>query len=111
MKINDSKNNAVNLGLDKAGIDKATVDKTSSAANNNQTSAPVDNKSADSVTLSPMAQQLKTLQSKVSAEGVFDAEKVNEIKSAILSGQFKVNTEKVADGLIQSVKDMLGNKS
>ena len=78
---------------------------------NNQTSAPVDNKSADSVTLSPMAQQLKTLQSKVSAEGVFDAEKVNEIKSAILSGQFKVNTEKVADGLIQSVKDMLGNKS
>ncbi|MCL2658335.1 MAG: flagellar biosynthesis anti-sigma factor FlgM [Betaproteobacteria bacterium] len=33
--------------------------------------------------------------------------KVNEIKQAITDGQFKVNPEKVADALIDSVKQML----
>jgi negative regulator of flagellin synthesis FlgM len=108
VKINDSKNNAVNLGLDKTAVDKAAADKAEAA--NKQANVSTGSKSEDSVTLSPMAQQIQSLQANLGSENVFDADKVNEIKAAIMSGQFKVNTEKVADGLIQSVKDMLGEK-
>ncbi|MCX7113803.1 MAG: flagellar biosynthesis anti-sigma factor FlgM [Proteobacteria bacterium] len=38
---------------------------------------------------------------------VFDAGKVGQIKSAIASGQFRVDSSKVADGLLQSVRDLL----
>jgi negative regulator of flagellin synthesis FlgM len=58
-----------------------------------------------------MAQQIQSIQSKIGADSVFDADKVNEIKSAIANGEFKVDSEKVADGLIQSVKDLLSNKT
>jgi len=108
VKINDSKNNPVNLGLDKAAVDKAATDKAEAASKQNSVSSGA--KSEDNVTLSPMAQKINSLKSNIGAENVFDTDKVNEIKAAIMSGQFKVNTEKVADGLIQSVKDMLGGK-
>ncbi|WP_341675327.1 flagellar biosynthesis anti-sigma factor FlgM [Niveibacterium sp. SC-1] len=36
-----------------------------------------------------------------------DTVKVGEIKQAISEGRFRVDPEKVADGLIQSVRDML----
>ncbi|MFT3733947.1 MAG: flagellar biosynthesis anti-sigma factor FlgM [Rhodocyclaceae bacterium] len=38
---------------------------------------------------------------------VVDSAKVEEIKSAISNGSFSVNPEKVADGLIESVRSML----
>ena len=43
-------------------------------------------------------------------EFAYDAEKVEAIKSAIANGQFKVDSEKVADGLINSVKDLLSTQ-
>jgi negative regulator of flagellin synthesis FlgM len=107
VKINDSKNNAVNLGFDKLSVEK--VGEKSGASASNKTSST--SSSDDNVTLSPLAQQLQSMQAKIGTEGVFDAEKVNEIKAAIMRGDFKIDTEKVADGLIQSVKDILGNKS
>lgn len=109
MKINDSKNNAVSLGLDKLAVEKVSAEKTEALANAKSTGAT--GASDDSVTLSPLAQQLQSLQAKAGTESVFDAEKVSEIKAAIMRGDFKIDTEKVADGLIQSVKDILGNKS
>jgi negative regulator of flagellin synthesis FlgM len=41
---------------------------------------------------------------------VFDTKKVERIKSAIADGQFKVNSEKVADGLLETVRDMLHSR-
>jgi negative regulator of flagellin synthesis FlgM len=38
---------------------------------------------------------------------VVDGAKVDEIKQAISDGRFRVNPEKVADGLIESVRQML----
>jgi negative regulator of flagellin synthesis FlgM len=38
---------------------------------------------------------------------VVDEAKVGEIKQAISDGRFQVNPEKVADGLIESVRQML----
>ena len=37
-----------------------------------------------------------------------DSAKVDEIKQAISEGRFKVNADKVADSLIESVRQMLG---
>lgn len=105
MKINDSIKNAVGLGLDKAATEKANAGKADSA-----TGSKVESKLTESVTLSPLAGQVKSLEAKIAASNVFDAEKVDAIKSAIASGQFKVDSEKVADGLIATVKDLLNTQ-
>ena len=51
--------------------------------------------------------QLRSLGSSVASSSVVDSEKVAAIKQAISEGRFKVNPEKVADGLIDSVKDLI----
>jgi len=107
VKINDSNKSNVNLGVEKSITDKAKAAKSDDQKSVNST----ESKAADSVTISPMAQKLKNIGSNIAADGAFDANKVSEIKAAIASGQFKVNTDKVADGLIQSVKEMLTNKT
>lgn len=61
----------------------------------------------EKVTLSPRSSELQSLQSRAVAEEAFDAGKVDAIKSAIVDGQFKVDAGKVADGLINTVKDLL----
>ena len=70
----------------------------------------MESKLTESVTLSPLSGQVKSLEAKIAASNVFDAEKVDAIKSAIASGQFKVDSEKVADGLIATVKDLLNTQ-
>ncbi|OAM51350.1 flagellar biosynthesis anti-sigma factor FlgM [Methylovorus sp. MM2] len=99
MKINDSVSKAASL----------TVEKPETSTTSKSVVAPVSSSSgsAESVTLSPLSSQLQSLEAKVATSSVFDAEKVDAIKSAISSGQFTVNSEKVADGLINSVKDLL----
>jgi negative regulator of flagellin synthesis FlgM len=105
MKVNDSIKNTTGLS-----VDKPSSGKLGAATNKNAQASQVDVKSAESVTLSPLSVQLKSLEEKVAASKVFDAEKVEAIKSAIASGQFKVDSEKVADGLIASVKDFLSTQ-
>ena len=41
---------------------------------------------------------------------VFDTKKVERIKAAIADGQFHVNSEKVADGLLETVRDLLHSR-
>jgi negative regulator of flagellin synthesis FlgM len=60
-----------------------------------------------SVHISSQSQSL----SQVGGEGTFDSNKVAEIKAAIASGQFQVNPEKVANGLIDTVKDLLHSRT
>ncbi len=103
MKINDSFKNTVSVGLDKTSSSKAETGKKTETTS-------VETKAIENVTLSPMAAQLQSLEATLASENVFDAEKVAAIKSAIAEGQFKVSSEKVADGLIESVKDLLNTK-
>lgn len=58
----------------------------------------------DSVQLST---QLQNIEKNLSNGEVFDVARVEEIKQAISEGRFRVNTEKVADRLLQSVRDLL----
>lgn len=94
MKISDSLNKTNGLGVAASRTraakteDKSGVDKTSS----------------DSVTLSSEAQALA---SHNSGNQVFDAKKVEEIKAAIASGRFQINAGRIADGLIDTVKDLI----
>lgn len=67
----------------------------------------VDGKTGDSVHISP---QLKSIAGQMASGGVFDTEKVEEIKAAIANGSFQVNAEKVAEGLIDTVKDLIHSR-
>ncbi|NTV10285.1 MAG: flagellar biosynthesis anti-sigma factor FlgM [Zoogloea sp.] len=61
----------------------------------------------DTVQLSSLSGHLQQMGQAMSNAPVVDRAKVDEIKQAISSGQFKVDAGKVADGLIKSVRDML----
>ena len=102
MKINDSIKQPIDVATDKLGVNSG---KKSGQANTSTPSA-----SAESVTLSTLSSQLKSLEAKVANTEVFDAGKVDAIKTAISSGQFKVDSGKVADGLISSVQELLNTQ-
>ena len=51
-----------------------------------------------------------TLSAAGGAEGAFDSKKVAEIRQAISEGRFQIDPEKVADGLLNSVREMLARQ-
>ncbi len=83
------------------GADKAATTATTTAATTTAAAT-------DSVRLSSAGQAM------ASAVGgnnqVFDTKKVERIKMAIADGQFQVNSEKVADGLLDTVRDLLHSR-
>jgi|SRR6185369_7040848 len=59
----------------------------------------------NAVNLSALSRTLSDLETKVG--GGVDTQRVAAIKAAIANGDFKVDAGAVADGLVNSVKDML----
>lgn len=49
----------------------------------------------------------QNVESVLASTPVVDVDRVAEIKRAIAEGRFQVNPERIADGLLQSVRDML----
>ena len=98
MKINDSgsikKPAANSVAATQTGASKGADKAAATAA------------ATDNVRLSSQAKAL----SSTSSSSVFDAKKVEEIKAAIANGTFQVDASKVADGLIDSVKDLMNQK-
>jgi negative regulator of flagellin synthesis FlgM len=50
----------------------------------------------------------QNVESVLASTPIVNVERVAEIKRAIAEGRFQVNPERIADGLLQSVRDMLG---
>ena len=65
------------------------------------------NVGSERVELSSLSSRMLQMEEAISNTPVVDSAKVDEIKQAMSEGRFKVNTEKVADGLIESVRQML----
>jgi len=61
----------------------------------------------ESVAINPFASRLQGMEQAASASPAFDADKVAAIKSAIASGEFKINPGAIADSLIASAKELL----
>lgn len=99
MKINDTLKS--NPGVPAAGTQAGAGAKGADKA------AAVTPSSGESVRLSSQGQALAGA---VGGAAVFDTKKVERIKMAIADGQFKVNSEKVADGLLDTVRDLLHSR-
>lgn len=65
---------------------------------------------ADKVELSPLSAMLKKAEGAMASTPVVDQQRVAEIRQAIAEGRFTVDTGRVADGLIASVREMLGSR-
>jgi negative regulator of flagellin synthesis FlgM len=59
------------------------------------------------VSLSPLAARLKELETQLAALPVVDRARVDSIKEAIARGQYVINTDNIAEGLLDSVKEMI----
>lgn len=68
------------------------------------------NAGSERVELSSLSSRMLQMEEAISNTPVVDSAKVDEIKQAMSEGCFKVNTEKVADGLIESVRQMLSTQ-
>lgn len=88
-------------------VDKPVLDKSTNSKNSEKTASTTGNASTDNVTLSAASVQLQSLEAGLANGEVFDTNKVDEIKAAIARGDFSVDTAKVADGLLQTVKDLI----
>lgn len=96
MKIDDSLKKTAGLGVNTTQTRPGkSADKAGTVS-----SAPVE---SDNVHLSSKLQSLTQLGS----NSVFDAKKVDEIKAAIAEGRFQVDPEKVANGLLDTVNDLI----
>jgi negative regulator of flagellin synthesis FlgM len=51
------------------------------------------------------------LQEVGASESPVNAQRVADIKQAISEGRFQINPERIADGLLSSVRDMLGRSN
>ncbi len=88
-----------------------TIGQTQTANANNAPStekaAAVVVQQSTNVSLSP---QVMEIDRQITTTAVFDTQKVEKIKLAIADGQFQVNSDKVADGLLDTVKDLLHSR-
>jgi negative regulator of flagellin synthesis FlgM len=100
VKINDTLKS--NAGVPAATTPAANAKSTDTAAAT--TTSPA---STETVRLSSQGQAMAAAGS---TNGVFDSKKVERIKAAIADGQFTVNSEKVADGLLDTVRDLLHSR-
>ncbi len=67
--------------------------------------------SGDTVELSSLSARMQEVEAALANVPVVDAGRVAEIKQAISEGRFQVDASKVADGLIDSVRQMIASQA
>jgi len=63
------------------------------------------------VALSSLSSRMQEIATNTSASPMVDAKRVSEIKQAISEGRFQIDPERIADGLLNSVRQMLAKNS
>jgi negative regulator of flagellin synthesis FlgM len=53
---------------------------------------------------------MQVIGAEMTADTPVDTARIAEIKQAIAEGRFSINPERIADGLLQSVREMLGQR-
>lgn len=71
--------------------------------------ATPDNAGAPSGTIH-LSKEAQSIEKNLANDEVFDAARVAEIKRAISEGRFVVNADKVADGLLETVRELIQSK-
>lgn len=108
VKINDTHSSSPGLTNSPAAT---RTDRAGDSADAKVASAPSpSSQPSHNVQISPLSVQLQALQNSQASGAVFEAKKVEEIRLAISEGRFQVNAEKVADGLLETVKDLLNSR-
>lgn len=82
-----------------------------SSADNRARLQPVASKPAaesEKVELSSLSSSLVKAEAAMESTPVVDRKRVDEIRQAIAEGRFQVDANRIADGLIDSVRQMLG---
>lgn len=67
--------------------------------------------SGETVELSSLSSRMQEVEAALAKVPVVDAGRVAEIKQAISEGRFQVDASKVADGLIDSVRQMISSQA
>lgn len=105
--------NNVNNGLPQSPIDKGKVAQQNQAQQAQQqaasNSAAAQAPRQDSVSLTQSAQQLNQVQKKGS-EAPVNQEKVDRLKKAVQSGEYRVNPEVLANKIAKLESQMFGQK-
>ncbi len=76
------------------------------ASANTQTTA-----GSDKVQISAFSSSLQKAEARIADTPIVDKGRVEEIRQAITEGRFKVDPSRIADGLIDSVRQMLVNQA
>lgn len=97
------------------GTGKPLGPTSTSATRNSSGNTPTNSTSATpsagaQVDVSSTSSRLRELESTIANVPVVDSARVDEIKQAIADGRFKVNADRVADSLIESVRQMLNTR-
>lgn len=82
----------------------AAVNSVSSARASSPQAGPASPGNKSTVELSPAARQLASLQN---SDNDVNLERVQEIRDAIAAGRLKVDTERIADSLLASARELL----
>jgi negative regulator of flagellin synthesis FlgM len=73
--------------------------------------APATSAAGEKVELSALAGRMREVEASLANVPVADAGRIAEIKQAMAEGRFKVDASKVADGLIDSVRQMIASQA
>lgn len=94
ININNLNNNQVKPSIDQQ------VKKNDQATQQTRVAEQTRPMHRDSVSITPQAQQMSELQKKSGDGPTIDQKKIEQLKKAIASGEYKVNAEKLAKSLM-----------
>lgn len=97
----------INSAVGSAG---KVVDGGSRPAAPQRTAPPSQGSAADQVAISSLSARLQEIEANLKSAPVVNAERVAEIKQAIAEGRFKIDPERIADGLLRDVRQMLSDR-